>query len=281
MRLHSPVYRDFWVKIIGCLVISEIIDAMGREDSFFQRLGSKYFYFDLLSGFFIALLLWEVTRFAIIRLDRRYDWLEKPFQRIALQLVFCIAVPAALSFVFTATYMKLAYKQDIFQTSWLYSEFYTVILFIVFVNVIYFTWWLYLKWKSQPTDEIKMVANNSNGHSILEVTRAGKKILLQHKEVACAYLSNGYCYIRPFEGEVFVTNYSLDELARLLDEYNFFRVNRQTLISRKSCSAYKSIENGKIELEIVPPLKNPVIVSQKRASDFRKWIVLPLASVQI
>jgi len=280
MRLQTPVYKDFWVKIIGCLVISEIIDAMGREDSFFQRLGSKYFYFDLLSGFVIALLLWEITRFMVIWLDRHYDWLEKPFKRIASQLVFGIAVPALLSFLLTSLYMKLAYNQDIFKTSWLYSEFYTVILFIAFVNVIYFTWWLYLKWKTQSSAEINPAVNNANGHPIIEVTRAGKKILLPHKEVACAYLSNGYCYIRPFEGDVFVTNYTLDELARLLDEHNFFRVNRQTLISRKSCSAYRSVENGKIELEIIPTLKNPVIVSQKRASEFRKWISLPLVSAQ-
>jgi hypothetical protein len=78
MKPNVPVYKDFWFTILSCLIISEIIDSIGREEPMLQRLASKYFYYDLLGGFVIALLLWEVTRFAIIRLDRHYDWLERP-----------------------------------------------------------------------------------------------------------------------------------------------------------------------------------------------------------
>jgi DNA-binding LytR/AlgR family response regulator len=277
MKETTPVYKDLWFRIIGCLLISEIIDSIGREESLLQRLGSKYFYYDLLGGFIIALLLWEATRFAIIRLDRRFDWLEKPVQRITLQLLFAVFLPAMLSFVFTMIFMKLAYGQNIFETSWLNSEFYTVVLFILFVNVIYFTWWLLLKWKTQGTADgpVKMPVQE---YPVIEIARAGKKLLLSQQDIACAFLSNGYCYVKLFSGESFMTSYTLEELARMLDESVFFRANRQTLLNRKSCQSYKSIENGKIELDIHPPLKNAVIVSQKRASEFRKWVVSPLSS---
>lgn len=77
------------------------------------------------------------------RLDIKFDWLKQPVQRIALQLMLGIILPAFLSFVFTAAFMKLTYNQDIFETDWLFTEFYTVIIIIVFINLIYFTWWLY------------------------------------------------------------------------------------------------------------------------------------------
>jgi DNA-binding LytR/AlgR family response regulator len=276
--MSRPVYKDFWFKIIGCLVISELIDSIGREESIISRLGSKHFYYDLLSGFVMALLVWEVVRFLIIRLDRRYDWMQQPFKRIVLQLLFAIVLPAFLSFVLTMIYMKLAYNQDIFKSGWLNSEFYSVILFIILINLVYFTWWLYLNWKSQQELLNAPVVTNSTsngGRAIIEVTRGNKKVLLPQQDIACAYLRNSYCYIKPFDGEAFVTSYSLDELTRTLDGNHFFRVNRQTLISRKSCSAYRSIEHGKIELEINPPLKDVVIVSQKRASEFRRWASSP------
>ena len=107
---------------------------------------------------------------------------------------------------------------------------------------------------------------------VIEVARAGKTILLPQDEISTANLSDGYCYIRVFQGETFVTTYTLEEVEQMLDKDSFFRANRQILVSRKACQGYKSIENGKIELDLNPGLKSSVIVGQKRASEFRKWI---------
>jgi hypothetical protein len=98
MRNERIKYKDFWFKITGSLIASEIIDALGREESFFYRFTTRYFYTDLLGGFAIALLLWEVVRFATCYLDKKYDWIEKPVQRILLQTILGVIVPALFSF---------------------------------------------------------------------------------------------------------------------------------------------------------------------------------------
>ena len=141
----SIVYKDFWPKIIGCIIISAMIDSLGRAGSILDRINTKHFFIDLMGGFFIALLLWELVRFVTLRLDKRLDWYIHPIQRIAFQLFFGVIIPAFLSFVFTLFFMQVAHKQDIFQTTWLHSEFYAVILIILLVNLVYFTWWLILK----------------------------------------------------------------------------------------------------------------------------------------
>ena len=183
----APRYKDFWFKIVGSLVGSQIIDALNREESFFQRMTTKYFYIDMLGGFAIALLLWEVTRFAIRQLDKRYSWIEHTAKRTLLQVVFAIAMPALFSFFLTLAFMKLAYDQDIFQTQWLYNEFYAVILIIVLINVVYFAWWMYLM---RPAH---VPAVQENGISVkprvIEVARAGKTILLPQDEISTANLS--------------------------------------------------------------------------------------------
>lgn len=286
--MHAkPVYKDFWFKIIGSLVASQIIDSIGREESYFQRFTTKYFYTDLLGGFIIALILWETVRFTVRYLDKNYNWFEKPIQRVLWQLIFGVVAPALLSFFFTFAFMRLAYNQDIFKTQWLYNEFYTVILIIVLINIVYLTWWLYLAWTEENNKKKSITALapateliDSKGasakiqslQSMLEVSQAGKTVLLRQDEIACAYLNNGYCYIKTFGENVFVTNYSLEEIVQALDKNYFFRANRQILVSKKSCKGYKSIENGKIELDLNLLLKHAVIVSQKRASEFRKWI---------
>ena len=274
MNTTPVIYKDFWFKIIGCLLASYIIDALDREETIFQRLSSKYFYIDIAGGFLIALILWEFVRFATRYLDKKVSWADRPVNRILLQLALGVVLPSLFSFIFTWIWMKVAYDQDIFKTSWLNNEFYTVILIIVLINLVYFTWWLYLNWKHQSTFVLQgnAATEADAANKTIEVSKAGKTILLPQAHIAYSYLNNGYCYIKPIEGDSFVTTYTLDELTKMLSSKNHFRVNRQILVSKKSCKTYKSVENGKIELELEPAFKIPVIVSQKRAKDFRKWI---------
>ena len=276
-------YNDFWIKIIGSLIASEMIDSIGREESIFKRVTHPYFYTDLLGGFVISLILWEIVRFVIRRLDKKYNWIDHPAQRISLQFLLAIVVPAFLCFVFTLLFMKLAYGQDIFKTEWLYNEFYVVILIIVIINLVYFTWWLFIRWQALHGQSLVYQDPKINGDAaiinripepaaIITVTKAGKNILLPQTEITYVVLEGSYTFIKTLKGESFVTTYTLDELTKLVDPHSFFRANRQIIVSRNVCRAYQNIENGKISIDLSVDVKFPVIVSQKRAKAFRNWI---------
>jgi len=279
-------YHDFWIKIIGSLIASEMIDSIGREESIFRRITHPYFYTDLLGGFIISLILWEIVRFVIYRLDRKYNWIDDPVRRILLQFLLAVVLPAFLCFVFTLLFMKLVYGQDIFKTEWLYNEFYVVILIIVIINLVYFTWWLFMRWQALhgqslvARDPEKVNDNAAIGErasapepaAIITVTKAGKNILLPQAEITYVVLEGSYTFIKTGKGESFVTTYTLDELTKILDPDSFFRVNRQIIVSRNACKAYTNIENGKVSIHLSVDVKIPVIVSQKRAKAFRNWI---------
>jgi hypothetical protein len=279
-------YNDFWIKIVGSLVASEMIDSIGRDESIFRRITQPHFYTDLLGGFIISLILWEIVRFVIRRLDKKYNWIDYPAQRILLQFLLAIVVPAFLCFVFTLLFMKLAYNQDIFKTEWLHNEFYVVILIIVIINLVYFTWWLFKRWQALHRqalvglEPIKLNgdasmrdrASVSEPAAIITVTKAGKNILLAGTEITYVVLEGSYTFIKTIRGESFVTTYTLDELTKMLDPDSFFRANRQIIVSRTICKAYQNIENGKISIDLSIDVKFPVIVSQKRAKAFRTWI---------
>jgi len=276
-------YNDFWIKIIGSLVASEMIDSIGREESIFRRITHPYFYTDLLGGFVISLILWEIVRFVIHRLDKKYNWIDHPVQRILLQFLFAIVLPAFLCFVFTLLFMKLAYNQDIFKTEWLYNEFYVVILVIVIINLVYFTWWLFMRWQalhgqSLVAQDIRKinreaaVTDRTPEAAIITVMKAGKNVLLPQGEITYVVLEGNYTFIKTGKGESFVTTYTLDELTKILEPDSFFRVNRQIIVSRNVCKAYENIENGKISIDLSVDVRTPVIVSQKRAKAFRSWI---------
>jgi len=239
-----------------------------------------HFYIDLFVGFIIAFMLWELIRLVVRKLDNRYDWLVQTVQRILLQLVFGVILPALLSFVFTLVIMRVLYQQDIFQTTWLQTEFYAVILLIILINLMYFTWWLFLHhmhYQKQAkygngSFTVDDYSKQTSEPVSIEVSKANVNYLLLPEEISYVFLENPYTFIRTHDEQQFVTTYALDDLQKKLGEVSFFRANRQVIISRKSCKSYRSIENGKISVDLNNPVPEPVIISQKRARDFRKWI---------
>lgn len=271
-HMANTVYKDVWIRISGSIVCAYIIDSMGRPESLFQRMTTSYFYVDLLGGFVISLVIWELVRRAAIYLDKKYDWLEQTLVRLAWQLALGMVVPAMISFLLTWLFMRTVWDQDIFQTEWPYNEFFAVLLFIVLINFIYFTLWLFHQ-KKETIAGGPAAANldETQKPAAIEVTKGEKIILLPPDTIAYAYLKDGYCYIKTSD-DVYITTYALDDLFGLLPEAGFFRANRQMIIHYKACRSYASIEHGKIRAELEPVYKGDCIISQKRAKSFREWI---------
>lgn len=290
VMLPKPVqYPDFSLKIVACLFVSYLVDAINREETFLQHITSTYFLTDLLSGFVIALLLWEWVRQAVRFLDKRYSWVNQVVERGVYQFVLGLVLPSFFCFLLTAVMMYALYRQNIFETNWPYNEFYTVIIIVLVINLTYCCWWFFLQAKhngfvqeglvsDQLSDETnaQVVPQVSASQITIEVSRGGKTFFLSPPDIAYAYLLDGYCYIRPKEGDAFVSTYTLDELANRLPPSDFFRINRQMLIHRQACVAYQSTDYGKIELGLSPIAPYLALVSQRRAKAFRQWLRNPV-----
>lgn len=268
-------YPDRRFRLVGSLVVSYLVDTIARTESLIDRLGNAAFYIDLFGGFLMVAVVWEVIRAVVIRLDRRLDWFGQTTRRLGVQLVAGVAFPALLSFLLTLVYMQVMWQQNIFDAGWLDTEFYLVLLLIVFINVYYFTFWLYGRHKRTPA--IQPVSSVQNTSSVsqpgpIQVVKGEKIRLLAPPTVAYAFLKDGYCYIKTFDADVFVTTFVLDDLSEKLSPADFFRANRQVIVNRVAIQSYRSIGNGKIDVQITPDFGEELIVSQKRAKAFREWI---------
>ncbi|MFT4152189.1 LytR/AlgR family response regulator transcription factor [Parafilimonas sp.] len=68
------------------------------------------------------------------------------------------------------------------------------------------------------------------------------------------------------------TTSSLADVEDMLDETKFFRANRKYIVNADHITKFKSIEKSKINVEVVLPLNEEIIVSQENAAAFKKWI---------
>ena len=75
-----------------------------------------------------------------------------------------------------------------------------------------------------------------------------------------------------FENRKYPTDYTLDELEELLNPEEFFRINRQFIISSKSIREMYVISKSRVKVIMNPPCEMDIAVSAERSAAFKKWL---------
>ena len=81
-----------------------------------------------------------------------------------------------------------------------------------------------------------------------------------------------YCYLHSSDGQQYLIDFTLDKLEKVLDPENFFRINRQFLISIGSIQQMHQYPKGRVKIDLTPSNKKEAIVSIERASQFKRWL---------
>jgi len=65
---------------------------------------------------------------------------------------------------------------------------------------------------------------------------------------------------------------SLSDIEEMVDEKIFFRANRKYIVNANYIIKFKSIDKSKINIELLLPVNEEIIVSQENAAAFKKWM---------
>lgn len=99
-----------------------------------------------------------------------------------------------------------------------------------------------------------------------------KMISIDCKDVSYFYSEGGYSFLRTHDNQKFILDYTLDELERSLHPNEFFRANRQCIISQRCVVAIHPWLNQKLKVEIIPAADEHVVISREKSHDFKKWM---------
>jgi hypothetical protein len=284
-------YKDTWLKIIGSLFIAHFIEMIGREETIWELLLYRFYYIEAGTGFIMALTIWECISQVSRWLDKNYDWVDKPVFRSLLQLSLGVGISSLLTYLLANIQFQFILNQDIREGDWLLYEFPVTIMFVVFINIFYLGYYFFQRWRyaesllkaqSEKTETQVTNAilpgdqNNNDAHpqqkKLLLARKGARTFPIEMEEIAYIYKDATLNYLRTFKDETFVIDKTLEELEQLLNPEIFFRANRQSVINFTALNSFMSIENGKLKVILKPQSSKPIIVSQKRAPDFRIWI---------
>jgi two-component system, LytTR family, response regulator LytT len=91
-------------------------------------------------------------------------------------------------------------------------------------------------------------------------------------DIAFVYLENETAYLFNFKGEKHPVFKSLDEIENVVSPDQFYRINRQMLINRKSIKEIETYFNQRIVVHLTVPAPEKALVPRLKVAPFLGWI---------
>lgn len=272
---HQPIrYNDLLFRVIASLVGAHIVVVYGETKSTLEILLMRAYYPAMLGSFVIAFLLFALMRWIIKRLDKHFDWQEKTIERIGMQLLAGMIVPSIAAFMLAWAYFQIRGGVNILHTSYVRYDFWFIVALLLMINFYYVAYFFFVRWK-QAEALIRNIPADKTGKSVLPsaytVSKGAQHFILPLAEIAYFFRQEEGNFLRTFSGEDFFVEDTLDDIEEQLPQEQFFRANRQLVISREACKGFALLTYGKLSLQLTPAFDGNAVVSQKRAVTFKKW----------
>jgi len=99
-----------------------------------------------------------------------------------------------------------------------------------------------------------------------------KLIPLAVDDISWFYKSNQVTYACTISKKKYVIDDALDKIQNEVSSVNFYRANRQFIVSKNAIENIAIYLNGRLIVNILPKPDEKIIVSKAKATDFKKWL---------
>ncbi|XHR94277.1 LytTR family transcriptional regulator DNA-binding domain-containing protein [Mucilaginibacter sp. UC70_90] len=269
-------YHDLYFRIVACLIGSHILIVYGETLSTFQILLIPGYYYSLAGSFAIAMILFAFIRSVVKQLDIKFDWNHRTIERIGMQVLTGLVLPGVMAFLMAFLYFRVRGGINIFNTSYLRYDFDFIIALLLMINLYYIAYYFYARWHQAEKILRELVIPESNTETVTKTTfrvsKGSGNLLLSLSEIAYIYRNEESNFLRTVNGEDYYITETLDEVQQQLPDEIFFRANRQFVINRSACNGYELLTYGKLKANVSPAFNEEIVISQKRALAFKKWL---------
>ncbi|AKD54359.1 LytTR family transcriptional regulator [Spirosoma radiotolerans] len=97
-------------------------------------------------------------------------------------------------------------------------------------------------------------------------------VVISTDQIAYFHTEQSLTYIYCQDAKVYTSNTSLDELQKELDGDQFFRANRQFLISIRAIEKIFLYGKHQLKIAISPQPPEAILISKNKAAEFKQWL---------
>lgn len=279
-------YPDKWPRLVGIPLWAFFFRFIGDITPLGQLLGSPRFYMDVLVVMSVTALLWEANRFLIRYLDQQYSWANQALQRLAIQAAIAFGGTALVIALFSFVYNDLLLQRSLqISLSILIANDVPIgLMFILILHMGYTMYWMLAYHRTMVAElrlriseledapQIVPPTSDKQGTRTLLVNQGKGYVPLMTEQIAYIFVTNETSIVKTHDGQSFTIDATLEQLRERLPATDFFRISRQFIANR---SAIRKVENdgsGRALLTLQPKPTKEVIVSRRRAPEFRQWL---------
>lgn len=114
--------------------------------------------------------------------------------------------------------------------------------------------------------------NQGNFKSALLIKSHNGFIPIAVKELAYFFIKNGIVNAISHNNEKYLVDEKLDDLQKVISDVDFYRANRQCIVSKNSILKASTYFNGRLSLKLKPHFENEVLVSKAKVKSFKAWL---------
>lgn len=97
-------------------------------------------------------------------------------------------------------------------------------------------------------------------------------ITIDTADIAYIVLNDSIVTVLTFEGKEYTINSSLDDLIKELDNFVFYRANRQYIININAIDSIWMYGRNQLRIQTKPQSVEPIVISKNKVSEFKKWL---------
>lgn len=107
----------------------------------------------------------------------------------------------------------------------------------------------------------RFLVKTTKGFTVIAVT-----------DVAYFYIEDHLVFLKTHKNQRFAVDYTLDEIEKMLNPKDFFRLNRQFIASLPSIGQIENYFNNTVSVKLHPPIDTQIIVSRYTIKEFKEWL---------
>jgi hypothetical protein len=294
----SGIQREKWLAglLIGISVLA--IKGIGVSEPnlsiLLDQIFSWLYAVDVLYVTCMTTLLWYLNRRSVLALGSRLNWSFSPYRRLLSRTIFNVIGSGLVICGCTSLYFSLQ-GVKFSDTMFFSTDLPLALLLTVLINIVYIGILIWKQYQNtisrlasaavQSPEEYQaegMPTPNSREYINYCLVNAGKSFVPVYTyEVAFFYKAGEITLLKSFSGQQYTVEYTLEQLEQGLDPRAFFRANRQFIINQKAVKKFDHAEHRKLDVYLHSTTVGPLVISQKKAVAFKKWMKEAEASALI
>jgi len=274
---RQPHYLPFFTRYVAAILVGIYVVIEGQRKPIWKLIFDPNVYIAIIFSIAIGLLIISFIHCVTVLLDGYLKWEQNFNKRLAWQLLLCTLLPMVMDFYLVKFFFWL-FKFDFEASGYIISEFPLVKLLIYGMNGFYL--FTYLKKLDAHVElqplipaeiETDQIETNKETVQIFKGARGSNFRHFHLKDLQGFKRESGTAKVWLNDDTIWFMDYKTDEFEQLIQSKDFFKINRNVIISFNSIESYKN--KGKVgEVILKPGVKfdGSLLISRDQYATFKK-----------